>query len=787
MRGGAIGDFDVIPPALPNHCHDWRLRVSLTRLRHRVFRLDGELHRSGERLNRHEGRSGTAIGALASLLAGLSALATGVVVAAPPLKQVPLPRPRPHITASRNITVPPPAAGAAAVATPSSPAVPAADFHTASLPPAAEPVPHGEGPVAYAPTASTSEADLVSVKQAIELARRGKSKDATEVQSRIDDPLARKLVEWAILHSDDNSADFARFRAFIAANPSWPSLLMFRRRAEAMLWQERADLAAIRAFTGNNPISAKGRLALGRALLASGDQAGALAAVRETWQTEPLSRDLEEQALEIFGGLLTRGDDKARMDVRLYANDNEAGLRAAHRLGGNEPEIAKAHIAVHEKSSTAKALLDALPAGAKSDPLALASRIELLIRNDKIAEALEEMMAAPHEAAQVHDTDEWWVLRRRLARKLLDAGNPAGAYKVARDAAPPVKENWRIEHQFTAGWIALRYLNDPALAAQHFARIGGGVTNPISLARAFYWRGRAADAMNRTQEAHSHYEQAARFSTAYYGQLARAKLGLAEIAVATPPRPSQAAARIEVARAVELLYAAGERDLIIGIVADLGDRAEDVGTLAAVAEIATRYEDARSVLLIGKGALARGYPLDHYAFPTFGLPRYSAIGPEVEPAVVYAIARQESAFNPRDVSSAHALGLMQVTPDAGRYIAKKFNVPYDQNRLLNDKVYNMQIGAAELGDDIAAYNGSYILAFAGYNAGRGRVKEWVATFGDPRDPKVDPIDWVERIPFAETRNYVQRILENIQVYRTRFGGGTRLLIEADMRRGANAN
>jgi soluble lytic murein transglycosylase len=138
------------------------------------------------------------------------------------------------------------------------------------------------------------------------------------------------------------------------------------------------------------------------------------------------------------------------------------------------------------------------------------------------------------------------------------------------------------------------------------------------------------------------------------------------------------------------------------------------------------------------------------------------------------------------VSSANALGLMQVTPEAGRYIAKKFNVTYDQQRLLHDKVYNVQVGAAELGDDIAGYNGSYILAFAGYNAGRGRVREWIERYGDPRDPKVDPVDWVERIPFSETRNYVQRILENIQVYRARFGGGTRLLIEADLRRGAAA-
>ncbi|MBO0752735.1 MAG: lytic transglycosylase domain-containing protein, partial [Bradyrhizobiaceae bacterium] len=169
------------------------------------------------------------------------------------------------------------------------------------------------------------------------------------------------------------------------------------------------------------------------------------------------------------------------------------------------------------------------------------------------------------------------------------------------------------------------------------------------------------------------------------------------------------------------------------------------------------------------------------------LPRYVPIAPEVERAVVYAIARQESAFNPRDVSRANALGLMQVTPEAGQHIARKFNVRYDQRRLMNDEVYNVQIGAAELYDNISSYHGSFILAFAGYNAGRGRVKEWIDKYGDPREPGVDPIDWVERIPFAETRNYVQRVMENIQVYRARFADGSRLQIEADLHRGTAVN
>ncbi len=254
------------------------------------------------------------------------------------------------------------------------------------------------------------------------------------------------------------------------------------------------------------------------------------------------------------------------------------------------------------------------------------------------------------------------------------------------------------------------------------------------------------------------------------------------MALRSPPaRPGN----LEVVRAIELLYATGHGDLGAGALADLGDRASsDAAALAAIGEITIRHKDARATLLLGKAALARGHPLEQYAFPTIGMPSYKAIGPEVEPALVYSIARQESTFNQKTVSSAKAMGLMQVTPAAGKYVTKKFNVTYNEKKLLSDPVYNTQLGAAELGDLLVDFRGSYILAFVGYNAGRGRIRDWVARYGDPRDPKVDPVDWVERIPFSETRNYVQRVMENMQVYRVRFGGGQKLMIEADLRRGA---
>ena len=233
-------------------------------------------------------------------------------------------------------------------------------------------------------------------------------------------------------------------------------------------------------------------------------------------------------------------------------------------------------------------------------------------------------------------------------------------------------------------------------------------------------------------------------------------------------------------RAAEILYALNERDLLASIYADLGESGTDIAGLATLANIAGKHGDGRAMLLLGEGAYGRGLPLEYYAYPTVGLPDYRPIAPPIDPAVAYSIARQESHFNQKIVSSAHAMGLMQVTPEAALDTAKKFKATYNRVRLLSDPVYNMQMGAAELSNLLIGYNGSYILTFAGYNAGRGRVRQWIAAYGDPRDPKVDPVDWVERIPLSETRNYVERIMENLQVYRARFGGGNRLMIEADL-------
>ncbi len=652
-------------------------------------------------------------------------------------------------------------------------------------------------PLAQGPAPQTSAADIALVKSAVEALRHGGASKATEVAGSISDPVARKLVEWLILRNDHNGAESKRYLAFIAANPSWPNLGMFRKRAEGMFWVENVKPAQVVSFFKDSPPqSGVGRIVLARALHAQGDAEGASALVREAWRNDPLPEDVEKQVLQRWPALLSRADHKARMEKRLFAADKDAAMRAARRLGGADVAIAQARIALHRKvgapklePKSARKLLDAVPADARQDPGYLFAHAHVLRHEDKIAEAAQVLLSAPCDLAQIHDGEEWWVERRIMARKLLDMGDAQSAYRVVADGAEPNKENSRIERHFMAGWIALRFLDDPATAATHFKRIQDVTRHPTSHARSHYWLGRVAEALNQPEQARAEYETAARASAAYYGQLARARLGLPALALAPPPpKPDQQAEaeRVELVRALEILYALNERQLVIALMAGIGESQNDPGTLSALGELAEQYEDARGMLHMGRGALARGLPLDYYAFPTVGVPRYSPIAPSIESAMLFAIIRQESAFDPSDWSHAQAMGLMQVTPEAGRDTCKRFSCTYDVKRLRTDSHYNLQVGAAEVAGVLQDYRGNQLLAFAAYNAGRGRVQEWIARYGDPRDPKVDPVDWVERIPFMETRNYVQRVMENFQVYRVLFANDAPLTIDKDLRRDAAA-
>jgi len=743
---------------------------------------------------------------LALALTAIGAISAQTAMAAE--QKVPLPPPRPAILVKKQATPPT-----------KQPAAPIA--RNAAVPQRHPPVPAGlsayaqanvglrgvlfesrnvikplprpvSGPFAVAPTSTTSPEDAAAVKRVIEAARHGREADADVAEQSIRDPVARKLAEWVIVRSDNTNPNFARYAAFVTANPSWPHASLFGRRAENALWNDHVDDATVLAFfASHRPSTAKGCYMLARALLAKGDLDGAAALVRHAWRHEDSGAEAENKVLELFGSMLTRADHKARMDQRFYAEDVEAGMRAANRLGGDELAIGRARAAVIKRLNNAKALLDAVPVNARRDPGYVFARVQWLRKENKPAEAGKLMLTVPQDPETLVDLNQWWLERRLLVRTLLDDGDPHTAYRVAREAAVPPQGNYRVDYYFTSGWIALRYLHDPAAAASHFAHISEGTDSPHALARGGYWQGRAAEAMGQRVQAKAYYETAAQYTATYYGQLARARLGLTDLGLRGPPQftmeQNKVLGNLEVARAAEILYELDERDMLASIFAELGESATDVAGMTALAEVAARHNDGRAMLLLGQGAYNRGLPLEYYAYPIVGLPAYAPIAPPIDPAVTYSIARQESHFNQKVVSVAYAMGFMQVTPEAAQDTAKRFKAVYNRARLLSDPVYNMQMGTAELSNLLMGYNGSYILTFAGYNAGRGRVQQWIAAYGDPRDPRVDPVDWVERIPIAETRNYVERVMENLQVYRARFGGGSRLMIEADLRRGGGAN
>ena len=618
--------------------------------------------------------------------------------------------------------------------------------------------------------ASLLSPDLAAVKQALRRIQQHKFSEATALTASINDPVARKLVEWAYLRDSESPAGFDRYNAFLQANPEWSSMLL-RRRAEARLWQERRDAATVRRFVGEQPASVPGRLAVARVLLAEGDRAGASRQIRAIWQSSELSAELEAAIVNAFPGELTADDDVARMDRRIGANDFAAAMRAAKRLGSAQIAIVKACEAAEANSSKSAALLAAIPEEARADLGYALCRLHGLLAHDDLTTAVKLVVESSGDDLRRQDTDEWWRERRILARRLLDLGDPKTAYRVVHEAAAPANPYYRAEFHFMPGWIALRFLSDPITALQHFAKVDEGSNDPVVLARAAYWRGRAFEAAGQSDEMKAQYETAARYPTAYYGQLARARIGMSEVALRPPPRPQATmdGPSSDLLRAADMLYAMDKLDLVLTFVSDLAESSNDVAMLSALGELTARHNDAQAMLVLGKAALARGLAMERYAFPEIGVPAYSPIAPPIDRCMVYSIVRTESAFDQRDISPANAVGLMQVTPEAGRDTAKRFGVAYDWERLVSDPVYNTQMGAAEISALLKEYTGSYIMTFAGYNAGRGRVQQWVAKHGDPRNPKVDAVDWVERISLAETRNYVQRVMENLQVYATRLG------------------
>ncbi|MBN9000083.1 MAG: transglycosylase SLT domain-containing protein [Rhizobiales bacterium] len=397
------------------------------------------------------------------------------------------------------------------------------------------------------------------------------------------------------------------------------------------------------------------------------------------------------------------------------------------------------------------------------------------------------MLQAPRDPAKLVDPDAWWIERRVISRELLDLGDPRTAYKIVAEHSAESSSN-QADAEFHAGWYALRFLNDPATARRHFAAIQAVSTMPLSQSRAEYWLGRSAEALGDKAEATAQYRRGAAYPTTFYGQLSAARLGMKQLVLSNPPQADAATkkrfASREMVQAIQRFTAAGYEDRALAFYNQLADTLTNPSEIALLAQMAEKSGKHQVALQIGKKAYARGLPVETLAFPTAAIPR-NVKTTSIEKSVVYAIARQESAFNPGAVSRAGALGLLQLMPGTAKMVAKSAGVPYNAKRLTSDPGYNATLGAAHLADLVGDFNGSYIMSFAAYNAGKSRVMKWVAQYGDPRSADVDAVDWIERIPFYETRNYVQRCTENLQVYRARLGEPA-LVINQDLRRGARS-
>jgi soluble lytic murein transglycosylase len=433
-------------------------------------------------------------------------------------------------------------------------------------------------------------------------------------------------------------------------------------------------------------------------------------------------------------------------------------------------DLAQAWAAVIRNDRAAPRLLELVPESQRGAGWIFA-KAKSLRRAGKFADAASVMADAPREADALVDPDAWWIERRVLARELLDAGDARAAYEVASGHGAESAVN-QADAEFHSGWIALRFLDDPERAAPHFARIAELSDGAISLGRAHYWLGRAAEAAGRSDAAEQ-YRQASTFATTYYGQLAAARLG-ASTGALSMPMPTEAEKRSfgrrEPVMAIRRIEAAGHRRLATALYRALADDLRSPGELALLTAMAEDGGDHHLALRIAKAAAARGIDIGALSHPVGAIPKAADIAGSGR-ALAYAIARQESEFNAGAVSKAGARGLLQLMPGTAQQVARSTGLAYAPERLLSDPGYNATLGAAYLGEQLARFDGSYVLTFAGYNAGPRRASEWVGRYGDPRGKDIDTVvDWIERIPFGETRSYVQRVMENYQVYKMQLTG-----------------
>ncbi|MGX9965051.1 lytic transglycosylase domain-containing protein [Roseomonas sp. F4] len=608
-----------------------------------------------------------------------------------------------------------------------------------------------------------SDSARVAGRQALEALRQNRFLEADSL-SLAADPVVRKLVVWSRVQNRNGGASAAEIVSWLDANPDWPMPITVATRAEEALVGDADDTLVLRQFGRSAPRTLPGALRFADALARAGRTAEATTAIRAGWRDADGDGFAEQDVQARYGIALTSADHAARADRLAWAGQTGAAARLLPMLDANARAALEARLAATANAGPQRHI------GAAHDTARLLRRAERDAEAAAVWQAAEPLQRDLSPAAQ----RAIWVERQVLSRKLLRLGDPASAYRLAANHGQSEPGEPRQEAEFLAGFIALRVLNQPAQALGHFARVGEGSRSVITRARGAYWEGAALASLGRTGEAQAKWREAATLPTAFYGQLASVSLGespaqlAARIAgVPSPAPPQEGGVRFlgrELVRAVIALSDLGQSDRARIFLLRLEELAPEPSDHWLIARLGVAIGRPDHAVWVARRAGADGVMLLEDGWPT----PYPAPTDGAEPALVHAITRQESNFDLSAVSSANARGPMQLLPATAASVARRLGVPHTTAMLTTDAAHNLRLGSAFINQMLERFGGAMPLAAAGYNAGPGRVDQWLGTYGDPRTPEGPHIlDWMEQIPFGETRNYVQRVIENVVVYRAR--------------------
>lgn len=596
-------------------------------------------------------------------------------------------------------------------------------------------------------------------------ADKGLWKDADALAHRAPDPIARALADWRRLVKEGGGWD--DLTGFLTAHPGWPLESRIRARAELVMPVTLSKSEVLAFFRDRTPISGGGALMMADALTAAGRADEARALIRKAWTETPMGETERKTFLSRHGALIR--DLHARRADEMAWTEREAEARALKpQLDAGTARLIEARAALTAREPGVDSKIKAVPGSLQNDPGLAWARFDWRLSKGLADGAIELLIRHSDSAAELGRPEAWAGGRARLARAAYRDGRFRDAYRFA--ARHHLTEGADFaDLEWLAGWVALNKLGDAKTASRHFRTLYDNVSSPISLSRGAYWAARAEEKAGNRSAAADWRRRAAANDETYYGQLAAAELG-AGVSQAEAPKgarkASQAVRDDERLRAALALAAAGRTDLgrsfISALASDLSNTEQSALSLQMLDIHQPHY-----ALLLAKAARRQGAAPAESLFPVIDLP---PVAGGVDTALALAIMRQESEFNPQAVSRVGASGLMQLMPDTAKRTAPDAGVDYDRDRLLSDWRYNAALGRTYLAQMLTEFGGSVPLAVAAYNAGPQRVAEWIRRFGDPRRNQIDVIDWVETIPFAETRNYVQRVLEARAVYQHRLTG-----------------